>query len=70
MHLIGLQIQELELRRAREQQLRINEHLWEIHEARRRASAPRHIRRRLGESIIRLGHRIAGESHGSPALTG
>ncbi|HEY4228387.1 MAG TPA: hypothetical protein VGM49_08605 [Candidatus Limnocylindrales bacterium] len=30
----------------------------------------RSIRSQLGESIIRLGRRVAGESLGSPALTG
>jgi hypothetical protein len=70
MHLIDLRLQELELRHAREERLRINEHLQAIREAKRRAPAPRPLRRRLGEPIIRLGHRIAGESHGSPALTG
>jgi hypothetical protein len=30
----------------------------------------RSIRSHLGESIIRLGRRVAGESLGSPALTG
>ena len=30
----------------------------------------RSIRFRLGESLVRLGRRVAGESIGSPALTG
>ena len=30
----------------------------------------RSIRSQVGESIIRLGRRVAGESFGSPALTG
>ena len=30
----------------------------------------RSIRSQVGESIIRLGRRVAGESLGSPALTG
>jgi hypothetical protein len=70
MHLIELRLQELELRHARDERLRINEHLQAIREAKRRAPAPKPVRRRLGESIVRLGHRVAGESYGSPALTG
>ena len=34
------------------------------------ATQSRSIRFQVGESIIRLGRRVAGESLGSPALTG
>ena len=33
-------------------------------------SSRRPLRRRVGESLVRLGQRVAGEGLGSPALTG
>jgi len=38
--------------------------------ARAASGQARSIRSQVGESIIRLGRRVAGESLGSPALTG
>ncbi|MHB8891950.1 MAG: hypothetical protein ACYC65_07870 [Candidatus Limnocylindrales bacterium] len=38
--------------------------------SRARPRRARSIRSRLGESLIRLGQRVAGESHSSPVLTG
>jgi hypothetical protein len=67
-------IQEQSARHARDERSRIHQHYQAIREARResrrssRGSSP--IRRRLGWSIIRIGHRVAGEHLGSPALTG
>ncbi len=46
-------------------------HERSIRAAERRARKPgRSIRSRIGESLIRLGRRVAGDSLGSPALTG
>jgi hypothetical protein len=62
MFSIEQQLAEVQRRHAHERSLRA---------ADRRASKPgRSIRSRIGESIIRLGRRVAGESLGSPALTG
>ena len=67
-------IQEQQRRHAHEERSRIHQHYQAIREARResrrssRGSGP--IRRRVGWSIIRIGHRVAGEHVGSPALTG
>jgi hypothetical protein len=70
MHQGEIWLQEQQARHARAERSRIHLHRQAIEEAQRaeRASSP--IRRRLGESIIRLGHRVAGERLGSPALTG
>lgn len=63
-------IQEQNRRHARDERSRIHQHLQDIREARRESRASNPIRRRLGESMIRLGHRVAGVQLGSPALTG
>jgi len=63
-------IQERRARHARDERSRIHQHLQAIREARRESRASKPIRHRLGGSIIRLGHRVAGEQLGSPAPTG
>jgi len=67
-------IQEQSARHAREERSRIHQHYEAIREARResrQASKASHpIRRRIGWSIVRIGHRVAGEHVGSPVLTG
>lgn len=62
-------IQEQNARRARDERSHIHQHLQAMSEARREAGASSPMRRRLGGSIIRLGHRVAGGQLGSPALT-
>ena len=63
-------LDEHDARHARDERSRIHLHRQAIREAQqaRRASSP--LRRRLGGSIVRLGHRVAGEQLGSPVLTG
>ncbi len=65
MHHIDLRLAEIQER---------HELLRSHHEADRAASLvrarPRSIRFRLGESLIRLGRRVAGESPKAPAWTG
>ena len=68
MQHIELRLAEIQARHARERSLRDAERVARA--ARQARANGRSIRSRLGESIIRLGHRVAGESLGSPALTG
>jgi hypothetical protein len=67
---LDLLLQEQEWRRAREQRLRLLEHRQALRSAGREQRAPSALRRRLGGSLVQLGHRVAGEGHGSPVLTG
>ncbi len=69
MLLTELRIRDNERQHARDERLRIHQHLHAIREARRAARSPNPIRRRLGASLVRLGRRVAGESFGAPALT-
>lgn len=70
MHQGEIWLRELAARRAHEERSRIHQHRLAIREAQRAGRASSLLRRRLGESIVRLGHRVAGEGLGSPALTG
>lgn len=60
---------EHEWRHARDERLRIHQHLQIVREARGDARRSTTLRRRLGASIVRLGRRVAGEPVGSPVLT-
>ena len=70
MHQGEIWLRELAARRAHEERSRIHQHRQAIREAQHAGRASSLLRRRLGESIVRLGHRVAGEGLGSPALTG
>jgi hypothetical protein len=69
MLLTEARLQEIERQHARDERLRIHQHLQAIREARRASRPANPVRRRLGASIVRLGRRVAGEPLGPPALT-
>jgi hypothetical protein len=60
--------QELDWHHARDERLRVHLHLQTLREANRADGSRNPLRRWLGRTIVRVGHRVAGESLGSPAL--
>ena len=65
MFAIEHQLAEVHRRQAHERSLRAADRSRRAHR-----KPGRSLRSHLGESLIRLGRRVAGESLGSPALTG
>ncbi len=70
MHQGQIWIDEQQARHAHEERSRIHQHFQAIRETRRASRVTAPIRHRVGRSIVRVGHRVAGEGFGSPALTG
>jgi hypothetical protein len=62
---------DVRLRMVREHQARLRDERHVDRLARGSAQVShRPVRRRVGESLVRLGERVAGDGLGSPALTG
>lgn len=61
--------QELEWHHARDERLRIHQHLRTIRDAQRPSGSSNPLRQRLGRAIVRLGGRVAGEPVALPAPT-
>lgn len=70
MHQGQLWVKEIAARHARDERMRIHQHRQAIREAQLANRGANPVRRRLGGAMVRIGHRVAGEHLGSPALTG
>jgi hypothetical protein len=69
MHQGDLWIQENAARHARDERMRVHLHHQALRQAEHGNRGANVVRRRLGVAMVRLGHRVAGEGFGSPALT-
>ena len=69
MHQGQLWVQELEARHARDERMRLHQHRQALRERALANRGANPLRRHLGGAMVRLGHRVAGEGFGSPALS-